>query len=75
MNGVADVLAERERIDASVARDRERLRQAVEAAGNCEKCKERAFWDMDEWAEILEHAIEEAISSVSVYLLFIAVKD
>ena len=54
-----------EKLDPAVAQDRAIMRRAVEGAAGCERCKERVFWDMVEFARILEDAIEEAISSVS----------
>ncbi|KAI0752896.1 hypothetical protein C8Q80DRAFT_1267366 [Daedaleopsis nitida] len=64
MNSVGAAL--RERLDPSVARDPRLVRPAVEQATQCAKCASKAHWDVEEFARILEEAVEEAISSVEL---------
>lgn len=63
MNAVGTALGDT--LDPAVARDRELLRQAAEKAAGCSKCAGRVVWDLQEFGEILEDAIGEAIAGVS----------
>ncbi|TFK85304.1 hypothetical protein K466DRAFT_552303 [Polyporus arcularius HHB13444] len=59
-------MALRQRLDPGVARAQSLVRSAVEKAVGCSKCAGRVFWDMEDFAKILEAAVEEAISSVEL---------
>lgn len=63
MNAVGTALGDT--LDPAVARERELLRQAAEKAAGCSKCAGRVVWDLQEFGEILEDAIGEAIAGVS----------
>lgn len=64
MQGVSAAL--QKRLDPSVARDPALVRPAVEAGLKCSRCAAKIYWDMEEFAKLLEEAIEEAISLVSI---------
>ncbi|EIW53686.1 uncharacterized protein TRAVEDRAFT_133930 [Trametes versicolor FP-101664 SS1] len=64
MQGVSAAL--QKRLDPSVARDPALVRPAVEAGLKCARCAPKIYWDMEEFAKLLEEAIEEAISLVSI---------
>ncbi|KAI0768309.1 hypothetical protein BD413DRAFT_493977 [Trametes elegans] len=58
--------AVRQKLDPRVARDPVLLRPAMEAGMKCARCAERVQWDMEEFTQLLEEAIEEAINSVQL---------
>ena len=55
-----------ERLDPGVVKDRKLLGPAIESAMRCSKCAAGAWRDVEEFAEILADAVQEAICSVSV---------
>ena len=63
MDAVADALEKS--LDPGVARSRALVRGAAEAGVGCARCAGRVGADLEEFAEIVEAVIEEAISSVS----------
>ncbi|KAI0365045.1 hypothetical protein BV20DRAFT_1056785 [Pilatotrama ljubarskyi] len=56
------------KLDPSVVRDPALMRPAVESGTGCTRCASKAHWDLDEFADILEEVIEEAISGVKLHL-------
>ena len=64
MAAAGDALGER--LDPGVVKDRRLLGPAIESAMRCSKCAAGAWRDVEEFAEILADAVEEAICSVSV---------
>ncbi len=64
MQGVSAALQKKP--DPSVARYSALVRPAVEAGLKCARCAPKIYWDMEEFAKLLEEAIEEAISLVSI---------
>ncbi|EJF59655.1 hypothetical protein BD309DRAFT_492868 [Dichomitus squalens] len=53
-----------EKLDPKVAKDRRLLQPAIECAMRCSKCAAAAWKDVEDFAEILAAAVEEAVCSV-----------
>ncbi|KAI0633980.1 hypothetical protein C8Q77DRAFT_1156842 [Trametes polyzona] len=62
MDGVRAAL--QEKLDPNVARDQTLVSTAVDEGLQCSRCATKICWDMEEFAESLKEAIDEAIASV-----------